>query len=386
MFFQIGPAKDNFPFQYTHKNLVVNLDQGWTETCDSYGNKLFYKGYADDYDIKEILENISNQEEPLYTGNFCVIKCFDKGITVKADRYRSFPLWYSKKEGLTNLYALSWKIWADSYAMITLDSELVESKFNLIPDFETSYLSFDQVVDHVDCLLKKKIKNFIKFNSLPLKSFLTGGIDTGLLYSYLHKLKIPNELVTYTHMDFDYFYMKNHVTLMKFWGYSQIHHWKEHCVILTGAPGDEFTVRSPYTVNMMLKYYDSEIPKLLSEHIYHNSLHKEYFRKEEYDQIWEEQKNLKFDSLKHVICQCLNLIVNDHQHWHLGNTITWTPLKDIEFFITIARLCPADLKDHIMNSTVQKELIKRNFPELLSCLSTNKNSGNYMENLVKIIN
>ncbi len=385
MFFHIGQIKDNFPYHYSHDGLYINLDEGWNSGKDENGNQLYFKGYADNYNLNDILNQVANQEEPFYTGNFCVIKCFDKGITLKTDRYRSFPLWYNKKSGLTNLTNIGYQIWTDSFAMLTKDYDLVESKFDIIPEFETSLLSFEEVVNRVDQLLQEKILNFVKNNTLPLRSFLTGGIDTGLLYSYLNKFKIKNELIKYTHIDFDYFYVKNHVTLMNFWGYNQVHHWKNPCVILSGAPGDEFTVRSPYTVNMMLKYLKTNIPELLAQNKYKDSLHFEYFSKESYKEIWHSQQNLLFDSRKEVITKCLHLILNDYQHWHLGHTITWTPLRDIEFFITIARLSNEELKDHIMNSTIQKELIKRNFPELLACLSTNKNSGNYMEHLTNIL-
>lgn len=385
MFFHIGKFKENFPHHYNHNNLTINLDEGWHNGKDCNGNQLFYKGYADNFNLEDILSAIADQEEPLYTGNFCLIKCFDKGITLKTDRYRSFPLWYDKSEGITNLINIGQPIWTDSFAMLTKDYDLIESKFDIIPEFETSCLSFNEVVDRVDQLLREKVLGFVKNNTLPLRSFLTGGIDTGVLYSYLHKLKIANELIKHTHIDFDYFYVKNHVTLMNFWGYNQVHHWKDPCVILSGAPGDEFTVRSPYTVNMMLKYLETSIPKLLEKKEYKNSLHFEYFSKHSYKEIWESQQNLSYNNRKEVITKCLHLILNDYQHWHLGNTITWTPFRDIEFFITIARLPDKELKDHIMNSTVHKALITRNFPELLNCLSTNKNSGNYMENLTYIL-
>jgi hypothetical protein len=78
--------------------------------------------------------------------------------------------------------------------------------------------------------------------------------------------------------------------------------------------------------------------------------------------------------------------LNDYQHWHLGETICFTPLRDIEIFSTIASLNKQDLIDQIFHSTVQKELIKINAPQLLDCLSTNKNTGNFMENLTDIYN
>jgi hypothetical protein len=87
--------------------------------------------------------------------------------------------------------------------------------------------------------------------------------------------------------------------------------------------------------------------------------------------------------LEEVIISCSSIILNDWQHWHLGKTISYTPFRDLRLFQTIARLEFDDLVEHIMNSSIQKELITRNNPELLQILSTNKNSNNYMENVTK---
>ena len=59
--------------------------------------------------------------------------------------------------------------------------------------------------------------------------------------------------------------------------------------------------------------------------------------------------------------------------------------KQLEIFKLIACLRLDDLKEQIMNSVVQKELIKRNNPEILNYLSTRKNDLNYMENLTGIL-
>lgn len=386
MFFNIGSSElDNFPVHYKHQNLVINLDSGWHTGKDKDGNVLWYKGYIDDRDIHSSLNEIAYQEEPLLYGNFCLLKCFDKGISIKTDRLRSFPMWYNKEEGITNLVPREWSSWTDSFVMITDAGELVESKFRLIPTITSRTLTLNKVVSDIDAILTRKIKQFAENNRLPLKVFLSGGIDTGLLYSYIVKLDIPHELITSSHTDYDYFYLKNHHTLSAFWGYKQFHYWKEDCVLLSGAPGDEFTVRSPTTANMMLKYYGSSIPTLLNDGSYSDSLHHSYFDQPKYHEMWDEQKNDTYRGLTDAIEKCLNLIVNDYQHWHLGNTISWTPLRDIEIFKTIACLDLADLKMQIMDSVIQKRLIIKNCPELLQHLSTQKNSKNSMENLVGLV-
>lgn len=383
MFFHISNCSlDNFPYHYSHNNLVLNLDSGWHQTADQHGNKIFYKGYVDNYNLETKVLEIADQEEPFLFGNFCVIKCFDKGITIKTDRTRSFPIWYETKVGLTNLIPLAHTCWSDSFVMITDSMELLESKFSLIQKFDSDSLDLDLVIDKVDDILHEKIKIFASTNRLPIKIFLSGGIDTMLLYSYFLKLKIPHQLIDYNHIDFDYFYLKNHSTLSKFWGYKQIHHWKEDCMLVTGAPGDEFTVRSPTTANMILRAHDLNIADLLDQ--YKNSLHYTYFNDKKYLDLWEKQRGICYNSLQQAISECLHLNVNDWQHWHLGKTLSYTPLRDIRLFVLISRLKKEQLIDQVMDSVVQKEIIKRNAPHLIECLSTQKNSYNNMENLTQI--
>ncbi len=133
---------------------------------------------------------------------------------------------------------------------------------------------------------------------------------------------------------------------------------------------------------MILKFYNLEIPDLFADST--NFLHYEYFNQEKNLKIWEQQKSLKFDTLTEVINYCLNINYNDWQHWHLGNTLTYTPLRDQRLFYYIAMLDKNSLKEQIMNSVVQKELIRKNDENLLQGLSNQKNKLNGMENLTKL--
>ena len=384
MFFNIGSKSlDNFPKNYQHNSLYINLDEGWHKSHDQHGNILFYKGYVDNVNIEDVLLEIANQEEPTFYGNFCLIKCFNQGVTIKADRLRSFPIWYSTHSGLTNLIPLELQVWTDSVVMIQNNGELVESKFKYLDSTESIALTLDQVVDQVDNILSNKIQKFVQHNSLPLQVFLSGGIDTGLLYSYILKYNIPHTLIDCEHIDFDYFYLKNRAAIRNFWGYEQIHHWREPCVLLSGTPGDEFTARSPTTANMLMRFHGTSIPKLLADSKFSNSLHYTYFNNPTYFKMWSEDTR-DWGTRKEVILDCINLIVNDYQHWHLGNTLTYTPLRDIRIFEIIARLEKEALIDQVMNSCVQIEIIKRNRPELLKYLSSQKNFNN-MSNLTGIL-
>jgi hypothetical protein len=380
VFFQICNSKlDNFPVNYQHKNLIVNLDHGWHTAYDEHDNVLFYKGYLDNGKIEDFILDIARQEEPFYTGNFCLLKCFDQGISIKTDRYRSFPICYLNGN-ITNLNLSGEQVYTDSFVMLTNNLEKIESKFALIEDVSCATLSFDSCVDKIDEILTNKLKVFFSQNTLPVHVFLSGGIDTTTLYSYIVKLNVPHKLIDYLHTDFDYFYLKNHHTLSQHWGYRQFHYWTQPCVLVSGTPGDEFTVRSPTTANMLLKYHQTSIADILEQHS--NSLHFKYFEK--YKNIFEAQRHLLYPNLNIVVKECLNIILNDYQHWHLGSTLSYTPLRDIGIFTTIASLAKEDLVNQIFNSIVQKALIRKNAPHLLDCLSTNKNSSNFLENLVNI--
>jgi hypothetical protein len=99
------------------------------------------------------------------------------------------------------------------------------------------------------------------------------------------------------------------------------------------------------------------------------------------------KKSNKYDtsSLEEVIRKTCEYNINDWQHWHLGNTLTWTPFRDLEMFKLFARLSVDDLKKQMMCSAVQIELIRRSSPELLSGLANQKNSENCLENLTNIL-
>lgn len=382
MFFNIGlKSLENFPVHYQHENLIINLDSGWTIAEDKHKNKIFYKGYLDNGNLANHVIDISEQEEPLYTGNFCLLKCFNQGITIKTDRYRSFPIWYDSTLGFNNLVKYKETIWTDSFVTLKFNLEKVESKFDIIGQIDTSSLSKTEVIDAVDKILTVKITEFSKKINQPIKVFLSGGIDTTTLFSYIKKLKIPYELVDCYHTDLDYFYLKNHSTLQNFWGFRQFHYWKNSSILLSGAPGDEFTIRSPTTANMMLIAHGLSIEKLLPYHT--KDLHYDYFSK--YTKLWESHKSLHYANINQAIQECLNIILNDWQHWHLGETISYTPFRDIDIFKIVARLGTSDLISQVMDSSIQKELILNNDPNLVKILSNSKNTNNYMENLVHLL-
>lgn len=187
-----------------------------------------------------------------------------------------------------------------------------------------------------------------------------------------------------THLDWDYFWMKNSGDITTNWGYTQIHHWNHDCVLTSGTPGDEFMLRSPSTSDLFLKYHDIKIAKLLEEPQWEDCLHSSYFRRSNHQAIFSAQQSTSktLEQLHRDLC---NIVVNDWQHWHLGRTLTWTPLRDLEIFKLMLRLPLQDAMDQIMNSRLSLEIIERNSPGLSGAVSDKKNTHNILANLADFI-
>ena len=384
MFFHISKThQDNFPYNHKTENFVVSLDEGWHHTQDSYNNDIWYKGYLDAGLLENHVLEISNEETPSYDGNFCVIKVFDQGAVVRSSRLRSFPIWHNPTIGLTNLQNIGEIFWADSVVMLDNNMSLLHNKFDPIGNIETGLLDIDSVTDQVDMLVDAKIKKFLSNQTTPIKIFLSGGIDSAFVFSYIQKHTDNYEIVAESHVEYDYFYLKNHGFLKQFWGYSQIHHWKQPSILASGAPGDEFSCRNPITVDFLLRYHGTSFVETMEDPKFKgNSLNYDFFKKNYLEKLSNTTLYTKLDQ---AIFKGCDYNVNDWQHWHLGNTITYTPLRDIEMFKLYARLDADSLKEQLMNSAVQVRLIGKNNPKLLDILSPSKNGMNYMQNLTNLL-
>ena len=138
MFFSITKhPQSRFPHNHQTKNLVVSLDDGWSHTCDLDSNDIWFKGYLDQGHLEDHAVEISHEDEPQYTGNFCVIKVFDQGAVIRTDKLRSFRMYHQLSYGLTNLVKLDNACWTDSIVTIGNDLNIIESKFDAIGEITT---------------------------------------------------------------------------------------------------------------------------------------------------------------------------------------------------------------------------------------------------------
>jgi hypothetical protein len=255
-----GHQRDNFSLHWTVRHIHIDTDDGWQS--QEHESKLFiYKGYTDQGKLDQQLLSIDNSA----LGNFCIIAIDQSQKTIKltTDRYRSFPIYFENQQAITNLTQLVNTAWTDSIVESDFDLNVTEHKVDVIGSIDSSELSYKSALEQVDDILFEKTKQFVAINDQPLKVFLSGGVDTLLIYSYLVRAGANFELIECNHLDHDYFWRENSHLIKQFWGYSQIHHWRQPCVLASGAPGDEFMLRSPTTANLFLSRHGTSIPQLL---------------------------------------------------------------------------------------------------------------------------
>jgi hypothetical protein len=384
MFFSISKSvKDNFVSTYPLGDLFLNVDSGW-HTDENSERIIFYKGYSDKFLLSDVIDQITSTIIPELTGNLCCIR-FDKIsklISLRTDKYRSFPIFIHEDE-ITNLKVSDNKIFSNF--VIDVDQKLQNTlhKFNLIGTIETHELPVDEVIDKIDSILAERTKQFLSHNTIPIKTYMSGGVDSLLVFTYLNRFTKDYEIVKCQHLDYDKFWMLNSTDLItNFWGYEQIHHWMSPTILTSGAPGDEFMLRSPYTVNLLLEFYNLSVKDLLLTEKWKNSLHSEYFHNTNIKNIDVAINNTSKN--KTILCWNLcNNVINDWQHWHLGETLTWTPLRDLEIFKLILQLPLDDQLEQSFDSGLSKKLIENNFPGASKAISEKKNRGNVYANLYK---
>jgi len=389
MFFSLAhQVNQNFPNNYNLGRLVLNTDNGWQQT--TIGQCRFvYKGYIETMAwTPEVLIDIKDHQ---HQGNFLVFS-FNQDtdiITLHTNQWRGFLIWHDPKISVSNLHHGPHTIWNDS--TVTIDQNLVvyESKIDIIGDTDVVARDRASVEHEIDTMLRGRVDNFLTNNCLPVKVFCSGGVDTTLVWSYVQRSTQQFELVLENRIQWDYFWGHNGRQIKKnFWGYTQIHHWLEPCVLTSGAPGDEFMLRSPTTCNLWCMYNDIDIFDLLAQG---HGLHRDYFLKERHQQLFRQQQlDTSLDAVmrltwKDFVWHLCNIVVNDCQHWHLGNTLTFTPLRDLEIFKLMLSLPADDIKAQILNSTVSRSLIAKNNPAMLTLMSDSKNVGEYLSNMAQLM-
>lgn len=362
MFFTISTEPDcRLPNHDKFGDYWFSHDDGWKKI-----NNCWYKGY--------------NHPQANH-GNFLKLNLVsNNNILLEHDTVRGFPLWWDNQtQMLTNLLGTGLEIWNDKIVSIQ-DHCLRDKNCNSYDFLKSNEMSVDCTVDLLCNNLVAKAHALKTWETdIPKKIFLTGGMDTTTIYSVLKYVGVDVELVDYEYVKYDCFLNENLANIKKnHWGYNQIHHWDKSTLLITGAFGDEFLMRGPSAISLWAAFNDINIVELLTTNC--DNYHYSYFLKDKNVKIlsscWNTKADIKqkYQDTNSLNNQIINQVGNDCQHWHLGNTITWTPFKDIEILKTCLNLNVEDLTDHILDATLNKHIIRKMYPKALSLISRHKNT------------
>lgn len=375
MFFEISKIKNqNYTNNHELKNGVIfNCDLGWTK-INYKDHIIFFKGYIlDKITNEDFYESILRDPVPKFHGNFFSI-VVGENIIVTNDICRGSPLQYIQQEKITNLETTHTPVWADKYLIIDYAMNVKEIQF--FP-YTASYktIDYDSALDQLDKILCDAFESFLSKNTKPLKVFLSGGIDTLTMYSYIKKFTRNFEMVDYEYKKFTHFYVKNwNKKIKNFWGYTQIHSWGDvPAVLLSGGCGDEYFLRGPAMLSVLTEHHQIDVSAMLEKNT--QCYHYEYLLLEKNNHYFKNKKTFDTSSKKNVIDHILNNLINDHQHWHIDETICFTPFKNIEIPKIILNLPKQHIVEQMLNAQFNKDLISRNDPDDLKFLSTYKNSS-----------
>lgn len=349
-----------FPCQQQLNGFWFNSDPGWQQHSQS-----FYKGYQD---------------------NFCQVNLTADQAWLAHNEFRTFPLWY-EPGCITNLpRGELQQAWANIDVSMDPTGQITINKKALNFTVPTGSLTRDQAVDQIKAILDRSAQEFKALSPQNLKFYSSGGCDTMLLYVLARAHDLDFELLTDSHYEPDSFTRANQHILDQFWAYKQIHHWTNPTWLATGSCGDEYFLRGPAVISLITAWYDIDFEQALKANP--DAYHFHYFNKyhDLWAQGWRDRQATRQAlpiraALNHKI---LNNLANDHQHWHLGTTLTWTPFHNLDIVKILLRCEITDLMSQFLDGALSKQLIARYDPRAVDYISTYKNV-NSQENIKKLL-
>jgi hypothetical protein len=383
MFFELS-KKNNKNFSYNYaisSNFFLNLDDGWSITnIEKY--KIYFKGYCENYNELELCKKICQKSSEQFLGNFTAILESEDEITIINDNFRSYPIFFDKKENIvTNLFLEGEKVDYKHCFNFNKKNELFTFKKNKIDYNILEKQSLEQVINKIDVILENNIKYFIDNNKKPLKIFLTGGIDSLLIYSYVKKFTKNFEIIGYEYRKWTKFSRDNWGQIIKTSNeYTTSHSWGDSpTTVISGHYGDQFFMRELLTFLLYLRSHNKNFD--IESKIFQKSYSYNWFMKEiEKTKTILKDKKYQIISLdkKKTIEYCIDISNHINFIWHIDNTMYYTPLKNLEIIKLILSLPIDYIIKNAFECTIQRSLLERNDKDLVKLLLFDeKNHGSY---------
>jgi hypothetical protein len=361
MFFYIGNNKPLEALTQVDTNLF--LDRGWSNV-----GSVWYKGYSTDCVLKDNLQKIIEGYQP--AGKYCVIS----DNKVYHPLLRGFPLW-KLNDSLTNLQT-------EGYDFV---------KNTISPPINNNTISLDEASTIIGDILLENTKNFFKYNSIDkINVLFSAGLDSLTSWAIMDIVTKNYVLEIYVPKDSDNtFYERmgrsreydNDFTLKVSkdnWGYNILSLYNETKWYLTGYYAEMIQFRDGMAINALAKNKGTTVDEMAKpdEYLY-------WFLKR--PSIVDKFKNsvLSFKDDNELKQYLYDTIFIDYQMWHIDNNMTFSPFFDIRIPNTMMQLSIDDITTNAMNGTIQKNIVSRFNPKLLSLLADYKNEKGVWNNFKK---
>jgi len=320
--------------------------------------------------LSEQISNIIKGYQP--AGKWCVIHN-DK---IYHPVLRGFPLYRTEDNSLTNLKF-------DNSLVVYYDEPI-------IPAVEEN-ISLDKAAIIIGDILLENTINFYKYNSIEEMNVLySAGLDTltswAVLDSYTKdytlNIHVPSRNDNTFHKRLgrvrEYENDLTQKISSEHWGYDISSFYKKTNWYLTGYYAETIQFRDGEAINALANYQGKRIYELAREDEY---LY--WFLKR--PNIIEKYKNSrkKYADETELKKFLFATIHYDHQMWHIDNNMTFNPFFDYRIANTMVQLSVEDITKNCTTGFIQRKIVERFNPKLLSLLADYKNSKNIWVNFKK---
>jgi len=299
--------------------------------------------------------------------NWCRID-FGEGLRITTNKLRDFPIYYSDTCVSNFLYTCGTQLPTDGTIYWNKSKKpIVSYNTNFYPTINEKHLTFNECKNILFESLCSNIEQFAKTNTKPILIPLHGGIDTLTIRSVFDYLKIKYEFFEFKNKP-KYSKIQEYLTRDENskwslgWGFNQIAE-KDNCVIVSGFHGDEWALRNPYYVHLILSNRNISIVDEFEKT--KECYMKTFFFKEKYN---EKCKNKQPTDIKKL----MSIIIHDFQVWHLHKTLILAPFKHINNL----QLLNADndtLIKQVTDAELSKSIIEKCNSTLLQSIDEQKN-------------
>ena len=350
MFFYIG---DTCPIKLNQVEPKLFLDDGW-----NYQHGVWYKGYSTDCILKESLPDIIDGYQP--AGKWCVIH----NGNIYHPILRGFPV-YASGSNKTNLKL-------SDYEPVVYPSVLPKSG---------DILSLDEVSTMIGDILLENTENFYSLNSpVNMTALFSAGLDTLTAWTIIDKITknytlsihVPQagETTLLQWLGTERAYQSELIDKVSadYWGYHHACFYEKENWNITGYYAEVYTYRDGEAINAIANYHGKRIDNLASQTDYLYWFLKRPNIVEKY-----RDSMLEFSNDEELKKFLWSTIWYDHQMWHLDNNLMFSPFADIRIPELVNRMSVEDITHNCVTGQIQRNIVKRFRPDLVSVLSDYKN-------------